>query len=137
MENSCTSRGRFGYAGNIEVFASFGHHRPFFILPRDAVGPILENGARLVGCITRLLVGLEVFTGWIAKFVLCGCATIQIGKHRFAVGRWNKPRVGDPEQTAAQSENDGKKEDDVEPRQRCVVLRQVKIDNDFLFFTRH
>ena len=83
----------------------------------------------------RLLIRLGKLTRWVAEFVLRRGAAVEVGEHRLAVGGGNETGVGNPKQTAGQTKNDGKEEDDVQPRQGCVVFGQVQIDDDLLLLS--
>ena len=95
----------------------------------------MEDGAGLIRRVGWLLIGLEVFTRWVSSFVLCGRTAVEVGEHRLAVGGGDETGVGNPKQTAGQTKNDGKEEDDVQPRQGCVVFGQVQIDDDLLLLS--
>ena len=83
------------------------------------------------------MIGLEVFACGVAQFILCSSTAVQIGEHGLAVGGGHEARIGNPKQTAGQTEDDGKEQNDVEPSQSGVVFGQIQIDDNLLLLSCH
>lgn len=55
-------------------------------------------------------------------------STVQVGEHWFTVGGWDESRVGRPNSSGAQAQENRNKENRVEFRERRIVLWKVELD---------